>query len=63
MLLAAIVLFAFGIYFGPLGSFRTHHRPFALVAVGAMLYVAGIGGISFASRLTHEHRRKDQPRR
>ena len=63
--LAACVLFGFGLFFGPLGSLGNHHRSFALVHVGAMLYVFGIGGISFASRLSRDHRRKrpGQPRR
>ena len=56
--LAAFVLCGFGLFFGPLGSLRNHHRSFALVEVGALLYVLGIGGISFASRLSRDHRRK-----
>ena len=58
ILIAALVVLGFGLYFGPLGSMGAHHRSLALTEAGAMLYMAGIGGLGFAFRLTRDHRRK-----
>jgi hypothetical protein len=65
LLAAAAVLFAFGVYLGPVGDMQPHHRSLLLGELGGALYGGGIGALVFAYRLTRDHRRKRprQPRR
>jgi hypothetical protein len=58
ILLAAVVVFGFGLYFGPVGGMRLHRHRFAVVEIGVLLYVGGAGALSFAFRLTRDHRRR-----
>jgi hypothetical protein len=56
MLLAAALCFGLGVYCGPLQSGNTG-LPLALRGAGAVLYVAGVGMLSLAFRITRDHRR------
>ena len=62
MLLSAVLLFAAGLYCGPLQSGHGG-LPYALREVGAVLYVGGAGLLGLAFRITLDHRRnRHQPR-
>jgi len=65
LLVAAVLMFGFGFYLGPVESMQSHHRSLILGAVGGGLYTGGVSAVVFAYRLTSDHRRKrrDQSRR
>jgi len=58
LLVAAAVLFGFGVYLGPVGSMQLHHRSLILGGLGGAMYSGGISALVFAFRLTRDHRRK-----
>lgn len=63
LLLAAALCFGLGVYYGPLFFFygspqSMHSRPFALSAVGGVLYGVGTAMLSFAFHIVRDHRRK-----
>jgi hypothetical protein len=58
LLLAAALCFGLGVYYGPLQSMSMHHRPFALPAVGGVLYGVGAAMLGLAFRIVRDHRRK-----
>jgi hypothetical protein len=57
MLVAAALVFAVGVYCGPLQSGHAG-LPFAVREAGAVLYAAGAGMVGLAFRITRDHRRR-----
>ena len=57
LLLAAAVVFGFGVYLGPVQGMQFHRHSVAVGEAGAVMYAGGISALAFAYRLTRDHRR------
>lgn len=60
ILAAAPVIFAAGLYLGPLGLLHPRHHSFAVTEVGVLLFLLGIQAFGFGLRLTLDHRRNPE---